>query len=208
MKTVRTQAERRADAEIRIIGATIELIATQGLNKLTLTQVAEQAGYSRYVPIHYYGRKDNLVAATVADLITTFSSYQVDLEGADRGLQRLIGMIDIYIAVLVNERTKSAASQAILAAALTSRDILALVGEHTSKSLAYIEDEILAGIAAGNIRADADAKASAVIILGFLRGITPLSLIHDAVDPQATRNAVVQWITSALSAGPSTRGTK
>lgn len=202
MKTVRTQAERRAEAEERIINATIELIATEGLNKLTLTQVGDLAGYSRYVPIHYFGRKDKLIAAVVEDLISSFSSYRDDLEAIDRGVQRIIGMIDIYIEVLANERTKSAASHIIAAAALTSDDILELVGDHTRKSLAYIEAEILAGIDGGTIRPDVDAKASAVIILGFLRGITPLSLIHEDVDVGASRRAIVDWVTAALAVAP------
>ena len=199
MKSSRTQAERRADAKSSIVESAIELISTSGLSNLTLTQVAELSGYSRYIPIHYYGSKGKLVAEVVENLVRHFANHHEDENNLERGLPRIIDMVEFYVDVLIESKTRSSASHVITAAALTNGDIFDIVGPYTKQSIKFISDEIEYGIEIGNIRQNIDPMSSAVILLGFLRGITPLSLVNDGVSAGEAKQEMLSWINTSLS---------
>ena len=199
MKAGRTQAERRANAETSIIQSAIELISAEGLDKLTLTKVAERSGYSRYIPVHYYGRKSNLVAATAENLIAPFVSCRRKLQNLERGLPRIASLVESYIGELGECPTRSSATHIFVAAALTNSAVKEIIGPHTQDSISYISEEIAEGIKMGNVRADVDPVCSAVILLGFLRGINPLTLIHEDIDLDDTKKEILTWIDAYLS---------
>lgn len=74
----RTQAERREEAEGKLLRAAIELLATRGYDGFTLAEVGKAAGYSRGLPAHYFGCKEELLAAD-----TVFAWWRI--EAAMRG---------------------------------------------------------------------------------------------------------------------------
>ena len=57
----RTQEQRRAETERRVVDAATELIATSGSRRITLAQVGEAAGYSRGIVYHQFGSRERLV---------------------------------------------------------------------------------------------------------------------------------------------------
>ena len=50
----RTHAERRREAESRILQAAFEIVSRRGVDQLTLAEAGEEAGYSRALPAHYF----------------------------------------------------------------------------------------------------------------------------------------------------------
>jgi AcrR family transcriptional regulator len=61
----RTQAERSAATQIRVLEATLEVLLERGYSGLTTTRVAERAGVSRGAQLHQYPTKEALVVAAV-----------------------------------------------------------------------------------------------------------------------------------------------
>ena len=59
-KDRRTQAERTALSDARMLRAAVELICTKGTTRTTLKEVGELAGYSRGLASHRFGTKDQL----------------------------------------------------------------------------------------------------------------------------------------------------
>src|SRR5690349_12121056 len=74
----RSQAERRSEAERALLKAAVRIVAQHGLERFTLADVGEAAGYSRGLPAHYFGSKEGLVGALAAHIVGDFG----------RGLQR------------------------------------------------------------------------------------------------------------------------
>src|SRR5699024_4887137 len=62
----RTQAERRQEAEKRLLDAALEVVARRGSVRMTLAEVGEVAGYSRGLAAHRFGNKAGLLRALVA----------------------------------------------------------------------------------------------------------------------------------------------
>src|SRR5437879_5256464 len=105
----RSQAERRDEAEQRLLNAAIRLVAEQGLEPITLADVGEAAGYSRGLPAHYFGNKAGLIVALARHLIDGFSRA-VDRSGdPGRGLARLLGTVSFYIDSVVKDPVRSRA---------------------------------------------------------------------------------------------------
>lgn len=61
----RTQAERRAISEQKIIDAAMRVIGRKGTDRLTLSEVGAEAGYSRGLPAHLFGSKEGLLLHVV-----------------------------------------------------------------------------------------------------------------------------------------------
>ncbi len=61
----RTQAERSAATQARVLEATVEVLLEAGYRGLTTTRVAERAGVSRGAQLHQYPTKEALVIAAV-----------------------------------------------------------------------------------------------------------------------------------------------
>jgi AcrR family transcriptional regulator len=61
----RTQAQRRAESDDRLLSAAAEIIAGEGYLALTLERVGERAGFSRGLASRKYGSKDGLIEALI-----------------------------------------------------------------------------------------------------------------------------------------------
>ena len=73
MTVRRTQAERRAETERRLIEATMEIIARDGVRAVTMAAVGEAAGYSRGIVNHQFGTRDGLMTAVAKAAQARFS---------------------------------------------------------------------------------------------------------------------------------------
>ncbi len=54
----RTQEQRRAETERRVLDAAMTLIAAHGSRSITLAQVGEAARYSRGIVYHHFGSRE------------------------------------------------------------------------------------------------------------------------------------------------------
>ena len=64
----RTQAERSASTQARLLDATVECVAELGYQRTTSTEVARRAGLSRGAQLHHFGSKSELVTSALAHL--------------------------------------------------------------------------------------------------------------------------------------------
>jgi AcrR family transcriptional regulator len=193
----RKQADRREEAERRLVQAAIELISERGFQSLTLADVGERAGYSRGLPGHYFGIKDNLIVAVASHILDSFASYaDRSSQTADRGLPTIIGRLRAYARAARRNRDISRATVMIYADALVNQALAArlspLIQERT---LAY-KEELRAGMALGNVDAQADVEAVASALLAFVRGALGLSQL----DPEYPLEAAFESYIAGLSA--------
>jgi AcrR family transcriptional regulator len=85
----RTQAERREQAERRLLDAALAVVARRGSVRMTLAEVGEAAGYSRGLPAHRFGSKAGLLRALAAHIGELFRSQR------EAGPQRAKGELAI-----------------------------------------------------------------------------------------------------------------
>jgi len=98
----RTQAQRTALSERRMLRAAVRLIAKQGYSKTTLADIGTAAGYSRGLVGHRFGSKHGLLRRLLEHVGGRFVTDQLSpaLEGRV-GLDALEVMADTYLNELV-----------------------------------------------------------------------------------------------------------
>ena len=182
-QTRRTQEERKAESERRIIRAAVELFATQGYLKTTMNQVGEAAGYTGGLVSHRFGSKEGLLKAVIERITQRFLEDQlrpsVEAESAEEAVR---AMIDIYLREVTIRQSRIRALYVIMGEALGAvpevREDIARLNDGFRNRLANLARR---GIESGEFSAGVDPEAAGILILGLLRGVTMQAL----ADPKA-----------------------
>jgi AcrR family transcriptional regulator len=173
----RSQLERRREAERRLLQAAERIVAERGLERFTLAEIGEAAGYSRGLPAHYFGSKEGLVGALATHIVSGFGRGAARAEKHPAGLERLLGVASYYFESAGRDPVRTRVLFAVLGEALTNEALRTKIGELNAHSVKPIADNIRAGIAAGDIRKSVNANATATLILSGLRGAVTQWLI-------------------------------
>lgn len=189
----RTHAERRREAETKIVQAAFDIVARRGVDQLTLAEAGEEAGYSRALPAHYFENREALLAAVAEHAVKNYrrrlSEHKLsDGEGADA----LLSIIAFYLDDSRGWPKKLRAFYEITNAALRWPSIAEVVARLSREWIDRIAAQIRAAQRRGEIRADIDPVAEAVAISGAMRGIMSQWLVEpDAIDLDAVRDAYI-----------------
>ncbi|HEX6473157.1 MAG TPA: TetR/AcrR family transcriptional regulator [Streptosporangiaceae bacterium] len=168
----RTQEQRRAETERRVLDAAMALIARSGSRAVTLAEVGEAAGYSRGIVYHHFGSRERLLEAVV-DEAQRFDvpAYQGD------GLDHLVRIIEAYLRNVVRRTPSARAFLQLWGEAIAADPVLApLFARRDADFRQLLANVVRQGVADGSIRPDVNPAAAAVLIVALVRG-TGLQLI-------------------------------
>jgi AcrR family transcriptional regulator len=194
----RTQAERRAETERRLIEATMEIIARDGVRAVTMAAVGEAAGYSRGIVNHQFGTREGLMTAVAKLAQSQFAPVAPGL----RGRERIVSDVAAYLAALRSGPRDASVFLRLWIAAIGDEEpgLRALFVERDASFRGYFARKIAEGIEDGTIRPDVDAEAAGFAIVGQLRGISlQLQLAPDAADVDALAAEIGRWLDRALA---------
>ena len=166
--TRRTQVERRAEAEQRLLIAARQIVARKGWVGMTLSEVGEEAGFSRGLATHHFGNKAGLLRA-LAGFVNSSFMHLVEAESSRwrPGIDALKGFVSIYLGRNDGDWINTRALLALMAEAVTQdSDIAQILAEYNRSVQQHLAHYISEGIASGEIRAQVDPMAGAMLILG------------------------------------------
>jgi AcrR family transcriptional regulator len=197
----RSQAERRDEAEQRLLKAAIRLVAERGLERFTLADVGEAAGYSRGLPAHYFGSRAGLTVILANHLVERFGRSLARAETHAPGLERLLGIVAFYVDSARKDPTATRALSVLVGEALSNPLVSEQIARLNARSASAFEHNIAAAVAAGEARADIDPEAQSILVLATLRGVVSQWLLAPAaIDLPAVRDAFVASLKRSLSA--------
>jgi AcrR family transcriptional regulator len=187
-ETGRTHAERRLEAETRIVQAAFDIVARRGVDQLTLAEAGEEAGYSRALPAHYFETREALLAAVAQHAVNNYRKRLIEQKvTAEDGVNSLLASIAFYLDDSRGWPKKLRAFHEVMNAGLRWPSIAEVVARLNQEWIDRIAAQIRTAQRQGDIRADIDAVAEAVAISGAMRGImaqwlvAPESIHLDAV---------------------------
>jgi AcrR family transcriptional regulator len=197
----RSQAERRDEAEQRLLAAAVRLVGERGLERITLSEVGEAAGYSRGLPAHYFGGKSGMVISLASHIIDGFLRALARSEPRNLGpLDRLLGGVAFYFKSARRDPVGTRALFVLLGEGLSNPLVVERLAELNARSARGFEANLAAGVAVGEVRADIDVKSEALLILATLRGAVGQWLMApDAIDLAAVSAAFVASLRRSLT---------
>jgi len=188
----RSHADRRDEAERRLLAAAVRLVGERGLERITLSEVGEAAGYSRGLPAHYFGGKSGLVVSLAAHLIEGFGRAVERTEHHGLGLDRLLGIAGFYFDSAQKDPVGTRALFVLLGEGLGNPLVTERIAELNARSAKAFEINLRTAITAGEVRSDIDVAAQAMLILAGLRGAVSQWLLAPAdIDLGAVRDEFV-----------------
>jgi AcrR family transcriptional regulator len=195
----RTQAERRAESEQRLLRASIELIVEQGLQRTSLADIGRRAGASHALVNHRFGSKDELVDRIIEHATHYYAVAAIERVGDHTGLDALLDICAMYLDLVEDADPLGRVHVVMWSEAVAhtaSRRSAQLEWDRQFRSFAasLIED----GIAEGTIRADVDVATSALTIVGALRGVAMQMLLDEGIDVVAAQSLIRTLVLSDL----------
>jgi AcrR family transcriptional regulator len=189
----RTHAQRRREAEARIVQAAFEIVARRGVDQLTLAEAGEEAGYSRALPAHYFENREALLAAVAEHAVRNYRRRLNERNVlADGGVDSLLANIAFYLDDSRGWPKKLRAFHEIMNAGLRWPSIADVVARLDQESIDRVSAQIRTAQRRGDIRTDIDPVAEAVAICGAMRGIVSQWLIApESINLDAVRDSYV-----------------
>lgn len=200
----RTQAQRRSRSEEMLLDAAAELVAERGVERASLASIGERAGVSRGLPTHHFGSKDTLVARLAERAQERIGEFMLERrEGRVlTGLEVVYNTVDSYLEVFEHPTPDVQALLVMWGSTFPSMSSVDGMTDAERRSYDGLAEVISSGQRDGSIRRQADPGASAVVLLGMMRGIAALLLTDSALtDMHRVRKTCRDWITSSLAAG-------
>ncbi|MDR3506995.1 MAG: TetR/AcrR family transcriptional regulator [Caulobacteraceae bacterium] len=189
----RTHAERRREAERRILSAALEIVAERGLDGLTLQEAGEAAGFSRALPAHYYGSREVMLAAVVEQVITDYRQRLLASEyGRLEGLPALLAGVSFFVEEARRSPQGLKAFYEVTDAAARRPPGAPTVLRLNDETLEATIVNIQTAMTKGEVRADLEPRLEAVLFLATLRGLMTHWLGDpDQFDLEAARDALI-----------------
>ena len=174
----RKQADRRAEAEERLINAATDLIAKRGIEGLRLAELGAIAGFSRALPAHYFGRKEDLIAVIVRRIIDSYQANITRDPTVAPGLGHVIALVQGYIKAMLEHHSNIVALHAVFGSAATNPALLDTVARLNEQSTANIMSSLEVGIGLGEVAPETDTRSEAILLLAFIRGLGAMHLVN------------------------------
>jgi AcrR family transcriptional regulator len=196
----RTHAQRREEAERRLLDAALAIVAQRGSVRMTLAEVGEAAGYSRGLAAHRFGNKAGLVQALAGYIGEQFGQQRARGPALQPGLAAILGNIRFYFGRRGGAWLSSRALLVMMNESCIEAqpELRPVVAAYNRSALAWFEQHIATGIARGEIAPHNDPAITAVILLGAMRGVMLQWLVDPKLPLVAVRDRLLQVVAQVL----------
>ena len=168
----RTQAQRTALSDARMLDAAVDLICSHGTAGTTLKAVGEKAGYSRGLASYRFGNKSGLCAFIIRAI---GEAWLLELRRAVRqrvGLAAIEAATDAHYGFIAGNSTRIRAFYILWFDSIgPDAELKALVANIHERRHRDVRAWITGGIAAGQIDPDVDVEGTAQQFCAAIIGI-------------------------------------
>ena len=177
----RTQQERRAESERRLLEATAELIVESGVGQLSLAAIGRRAGCSHTLVNHLFGTKAALIDRLNAIVDDFYRSRMASAIEREHGVEAVVVLAQSYLALVTSDDPIARVHVVLWAQAVAGspelRDSRVKWDRYFRRGVA----ELIARTT-GRPRLDSYCETSALVFVGMLRGVA----MQQILDPSTT----------------------
>jgi len=196
----RTQAERRAESERRLLQASAELIVEHGLELTSLADIGRRAGASHAAVNHRFGSKDELVDRLIEEAGAHYAATARQRIGRLTGLDALLELCALYLDLVDGPDPIGRVHVVLWSEAVAhAAERRAAHLDWDSRLRDFIATLLQDAIAEGTVDPGLPVPEAAISIVGSLRGIAmQLLLDPDRTDLGVAQNALTTMVRDAL----------
>lgn len=171
-KLVRTQAQRTAESDARMLAAAVELICARGADGTTLKDVGERAGYSRGLASYRFGNKAGLFCFIVRSIGEDWLRQLGQAVGNEVGLSAILAATDAHYRFVRESANRIRAFYILWFHSIGPdpelKKVIAHIHERRQRD---VEAWIQGGIRTGKINTQVDVRATAEQFCAAIIGI-------------------------------------
>ena len=198
--TAPTIAAHRARTRERIMEAVKELIKSQGIDRVSMTDVASAAGITRTALYNYFPDKPALLLAFTEQVSTTFMErYERELPSGVSASRRLSAFVRLQLEGIIEHPHPPAAE---LGASL-GPDAYQALASHVAPMQRLLTDVLEEGVTAGEFDHVLPCDRVAALTLSMV-GSQRLPLASGEVDFDQTHALVTRFVLRALGVATET----
>ncbi|MDM9624733.1 TetR family transcriptional regulator [Rhizobium sp. S152] len=200
-KKSRSQEERRAESERRIIEEAIELYSTKGYHRTSLIEVGTAAGYTGTLVSQRFGSKQGLLQSVLEHIIKSFKEERLDsLSLATSPRDALRRYIETYLEEIRSRKGRLRPLYVLMGEALGGTpEALTQLAQHDDVLRARFVQIIKDGQATGEFNKNLNVPSASIAIVALLRGVTMQSLIKpEAIDISAVKATLFDAVDALL----------
>lgn len=191
----RTQEERSAMSDQRMLAAAISLIVELGLAGTTLAAIGERAGYSRGLVTHRYGSKARLFGHVHDTVMADWIGRVQSAVGESVGIEALNRVVDVLLELLQAQPDEIRAMYLLRYASIDpGAEFRANVARAHRAQRRDVQRWIEGGQKAGSIRSDADAELMAELFCAGVDGLIYRWLVTPKVSIRALHDLLKQQV--------------
>src|ERR1700756_5865008 len=195
----RNQRQRRSQAEEALLDAAARLFARRGVDRTSLADISQEAGYSPRLITHHFGSQAALADRLLRRNLHEFL-FVADASDSGHELDALVAVVDAYFAWMT--RNEEARAYFVLCSAgLTAdaelRPVFVSIDATFRTGLQTI---VRAGQRSQTISSNVDPEGGATALVGVMRGIGTQFLVNpDTVDLDGAQEVCKQFIWHTLA---------
>ena len=196
----RTQAERSALSDRRIIDAAIELVVERGVEGATLKEIGERAGYSRGLATYRFGSKAGLFRAVIKDVSQRWLAELTTAVAGKVGIDAICSAVDTYHRFATESQRHIYALYILFYQSIgPGSEFKDKVADVLDRQRADVRQWIEDGIAAGQIDPNVDPDRHAEQFVATIAGLTYQWLVSpDCIDFARAHDELKQTMGRAL----------
>jgi AcrR family transcriptional regulator len=196
----RTQTERSDQSERRLLDATAQIVAEEGVSAATFETIGRRAGYSRGLATQKFGSKQGLIEALIADLHEKqeqfLAAHHLDEQP---GYDAVLAYVDQYLRHLTDSPATRAYFMLLAGAVADASELRGAFERSHDRVKGRLARLIGRGQAGGDLRSDLDPEAAALMVGSLLLGVSVQWLVDPAVNLDAIRRAALSTLKAALA---------
>ena len=203
----RRQAERTAQSDARMVEAAVRLIVERGIERTTLQEVGELAGYSRGLAGYRFGSKGGLFGFVVKAIAEEWLKELTRVTQGKAGIDALVAATDAHYRFCVDAPDHVRAFYILWSESIGPdsdyKDVIAGIHQRRQRD---VTEWIRNGIAAGQINSTVNAASVANQFCASIIGIVYQWLVHPGAlaEIEAMHNDLKQTMHLRLPGGTST----
>jgi AcrR family transcriptional regulator len=199
----RTQAERRDESERLLVEATLAVVSRRGVAAATFDEIGREAGYSRGLATQRFGSKQGLTEAVIDYLHQRREAWLEHAHVAEMpALDAIVHYVESHLRDLGREHGGRAYFMLLAAAVADATALREAFAASHERVRVWLRALLERGQAEGDVRADIDADAGALMIGSLLLGLSIQWLVDPAMDIDPIRVTSVAALRQSFSTRP------